>query len=716
MDNSNLSPQTPGPNAPMRGDIINQPNMPSVSNEPPVQQNENTNQSNVPSTSNESPVQKPKKKHGFLKFLVVLALIIGVIKLISWGIDKRDEAIYEKYAERVFLMGGLQARDLTEEELAIDENNDGLTNGEKIKLGLNIYKSDTDGDGLSDYDEINKYSTDPTLFSTVGDIYGDGYKVTHGLELTKNYGNSKELETKNDKVKLLADDARDMEAYYQDYEGNIPDGHVLGMEPFRVYSFTGKVTVQIDNASNYDVISYDNIDKVAKSIDSMANGDELEFEIEDSNPILVSLKKGALSNANMLNSTFSASNAVDTDFVVISMPLLNWLRFVPVFVLRVGDNSSDMTSFEQELNSQTEDVFDISVRKVSSVAADFLDWLFGGYSSTISNLAEDENTGNMLFGYVRVHDSEELKKYLFGDGSKKEKVTSDDKKEKVEEAPAEKECEHCADTGFSVSKDAFKFRNPMTNVSAGGVCAGMAHIVNNTFNNGELPRVGEKPGLYGSYDVSDSVFDNTIFNHNLYGYSPSSDLSSYVNDEFHEDLPKLDVVEMSGPDAELVSMINHYYLRANMKIHIPQLRTASKSQHSTSRDMDIDEKIVEQVISELKAGRIVGAGLVNSNGNGHAVNVYAAEEDEDNGIIRLKVYDNNFPNDEVYDQKRVLRKLQPEIILAKQIHWDFIGNEKVEYSMRYHPAPDIDNNYRFTNQGYFRDTVLFYDKDEHIFR
>jgi hypothetical protein len=38
-----------------------------------------------------------------------------------------------------------------------------------------LYALDSDGDGLSDGDEVNAYGTDPNALDTDGDGYGDGY-------------------------------------------------------------------------------------------------------------------------------------------------------------------------------------------------------------------------------------------------------------------------------------------------------------------------------------------------------------------------------------------------------------------------------------------------------------------------------------------------------------------------------------------------------------
>lgn len=61
-----------------------------------------------------------------------------------------------------------------------DDDRDGLTNAEEAKLGTNPEVADTDGDGLSDYEEVKIYHTDPLKADTDGDGYKDGDEVKNG--------------------------------------------------------------------------------------------------------------------------------------------------------------------------------------------------------------------------------------------------------------------------------------------------------------------------------------------------------------------------------------------------------------------------------------------------------------------------------------------------------------------------------------------------------
>jgi outer membrane protein OmpA-like peptidoglycan-associated protein len=59
----------------------------------------------------------------------------------------------------------------------LDPDHDGLSNKEEKKLGTNPKLADTDGDGLSDGDEVLTYKTDPLKPDTDGDGLSDGDEV-----------------------------------------------------------------------------------------------------------------------------------------------------------------------------------------------------------------------------------------------------------------------------------------------------------------------------------------------------------------------------------------------------------------------------------------------------------------------------------------------------------------------------------------------------------
>jgi len=63
-----------------------------------------------------------------------------------------------------------------------DNDTDGLNSTMEFLYGSDPYNLDTDGDGLSDGDEVLIHGTDPTLVDTDGDYIPDDYEILYGLD------------------------------------------------------------------------------------------------------------------------------------------------------------------------------------------------------------------------------------------------------------------------------------------------------------------------------------------------------------------------------------------------------------------------------------------------------------------------------------------------------------------------------------------------------
>jgi len=70
-----------------------------------------------------------------------------------------------------------QLDDNNAEDSALDADDDGLTNLEEYLAGTSASESDTDGDGIDDFEEINTHGTEPTIADTDYDGLNDGDEV-----------------------------------------------------------------------------------------------------------------------------------------------------------------------------------------------------------------------------------------------------------------------------------------------------------------------------------------------------------------------------------------------------------------------------------------------------------------------------------------------------------------------------------------------------------
>lgn len=88
------------------------------------------------------------------------------------------EEIYITYTDP--LIGDTDGNGITDDMEDFDE--DGLTSLEEIRLGTSPYNNDSDGDGLSDWDEVNVYLTDPANSDTDSDGILDGDELRFELD------------------------------------------------------------------------------------------------------------------------------------------------------------------------------------------------------------------------------------------------------------------------------------------------------------------------------------------------------------------------------------------------------------------------------------------------------------------------------------------------------------------------------------------------------
>jgi len=102
--------------------------------------------------------------------------LIAIHVLFGGGVDSDGDGIPDDYE----IAHGMNPNDPTDAQLDFDH--DGLTNLQEFLLGTDPNNPDTDGDGLSDGDEVNIFHTNPLVADTDGDGIPDGLEVLLGTD------------------------------------------------------------------------------------------------------------------------------------------------------------------------------------------------------------------------------------------------------------------------------------------------------------------------------------------------------------------------------------------------------------------------------------------------------------------------------------------------------------------------------------------------------
>lgn len=220
---------------------------------------------------------------------IVLVLITIIMCTTGCGIlDKLKKAKTPKAGEKLEEvqlydeeMELYTAETLPDEYKMKDFDGDRLSNKDEINRGTDIYKVDTDDDGLSDWDELEKSKTDPLKWSSRDDKVSDlEFYLTSDKDFEQGY-----TSTDANGLKVYLDKPEDRLYIISKVSTNTFDELDTISESFKIKYFSGKIAL---NCSKYeqsvaDSISiYKDVNGKATKIDTVITEDRLiEFNVNE---------------------------------------------------------------------------------------------------------------------------------------------------------------------------------------------------------------------------------------------------------------------------------------------------------------------------------------------------------------------------------------------------------------------------------------------------
>lgn len=126
---------------------------------------------------------------------------------------------------------------LPEEYKSADYDFDGLDNEDEIKYGTDMNNFDTDGDGISDYDEINRTKTDPLAYSSRNDGVSDMEYIIKEQKFEAGWNGTKLTGSYNAYFETRDDMLWDIKAVKDELFENLPTLSQI----YKISGFSGKM-------------------------------------------------------------------------------------------------------------------------------------------------------------------------------------------------------------------------------------------------------------------------------------------------------------------------------------------------------------------------------------------------------------------------------------------------------------------------------------------
>lgn len=590
------------------------------------------------------------------KILCFIAGVVGVFAL-TVIVSKVSEVVVE-YRKSKMLMGGFEIRSDKENKEKwenIMSDIEGMSVWDKYKAGLAVNNgSDTDGDGLTDKEEIEVYNSDPLKMSSAGDLYTDGYKVSKGMNIEQYYEYTEKIVFPHnycEEIMLQAEVPTDFNAVVNKIDNNLKLSGAKIYAAYEIYNYAGNVTVNLQDLldSNYlgmeDIAVYVSdgaeVKKYAYTVNDtsikLKKKLKLEYEYE-----LYIAEDSLLNDAVVLFGDATKAREVSEEEItgaglVMTSPILNLFgNPVNIYCEDLYDDEKNGV-LEEKVVIQSNAIFEGNVFKqikglfrdneifnnknVETQSAIEIDLKYDSLKNAlpfwdVTNKTRDEiEFINLFFMYYSYEDR--LAYFYNEQKEKQEKATMD------------------------FQKHTLPFGNFKSDIGTTGNCAGISHLTAFLYNRGNYNDKGTytQDGQDIMWDLSLNSENATLMDAELYDYKVTSFVENkalsenYVSSEL-----------LSDAEKEFVKMIGSAYLTGNKKAN-----ALYQNKYGGLYGNHIyDYSLIEEMQRYLDNNKILDVYLWMNDGTGHTVNIYDYTLDVANeNVVWFSVYDSNFPHGDI---------------------------------------------------------------------
>lgn len=599
------------------------------------------------------------------KKAIVLVIILAIYFVGNTIYAGMQDKTTEKRLEMGFDISSAEDRVAALKDVSSDMTD--MSAYDKYKQGLYISNdSDTDGDGLTDKDEVEKYHTDPLKASTAEDLYTDGYKVSMGwnpTEAREYEGTPVFSNNACPNVNLTTTVADDLGAVVEDITATYSlenQGIADVYAAYHLYNYGGQVSMDMTQVLAANRITTNDmkfyvyqgqffrtdlgkIEKCDYKVDGTNVTLDYAFNRGNSYYIFCTSKKTIASsikgliNRNLKNGGKNATTKDEYVAMIYGSPLLMMITSGKVGMKVMYSGTEDKTKTEEnknqlvryfidynmftdDMNAKADNVIEKNRAEIQSkyrLLKKYFPIFAFSYEDNNNSLKVTKNNFQcLLFSYTYRTTSELNRIAANGiDGENGDKEQRYNYKQ--------------FHTDFDQYEDELSFQNFESDLGPTGNCAGIAHLTSVLYNTGSYAAEGQYNNI--TWNLATDEDNATLMNPGLFDYK---DIHFVDN---HSEAGNDYLIGLTDGETEFVKMIGAAFQEANDRVDIDDYTKYNGELY--------DYSLAEKMMAYLDQGKILDVYLLFNNGSGHAINVYDYYLNT-HGEIVFKVYDSNIPQND----------------------------------------------------------------------